>query len=96
MVFGTGMQQTAHACPTCTHVTYDPHTCSHIGKTGVIVVIAVKSVLDRLILSFHPALSGELPSTTVPLCKLLHNRFFYLVLNIPQCAASSTPFTTFL
>lgn len=55
------------------------HSHSHKQKTGVTVVIVVKSILDRLILSFHPssALSGKLLSTAVQLCKILHNRFFF-------------------
>lgn len=59
--------------------TWRAHSHSHKQKTGVTVVIVVKSILDRLILSFHPssALSGKLLSTAVQLCKILHNRFFF-------------------
>lgn len=73
------MQQVTHARPNTHKRGMHTHSHSHAQKTGVTVVIVVKSISDRLILSFHPssALSGKLLSTAVQLCKILHNRFFF-------------------
>lgn len=68
------------------------HSHSHAQKTGVTVVIIVKSISDRLILSFHPssALSGKLLSTATQLCKILHNRFFFSAKHYLVCSKLNT------